>query len=156
MRWILCLAGLLLFCLSPARAGSSPPKILLRIYVQTSGEGLPGTEARQITIPPNNEAIMIRAIPEVTEGDLIAVHADAAGNIHFFFDHQGQINLDAVTAQNQGRILVVTLDGYIIYAPLIDEQISTGELVMPHPLDPKVIQALQETAQHNVEQSHKD
>jgi preprotein translocase subunit SecD len=148
--------GVLVVCLTPARAGSSAPKILLRIYVQTSGEGLPGTEARQITVPPDNETIMIRTIPEVTEGELIAVHADAAGNVHFFFNHQGQVNLNAVTAQNQGRILVVTLDGYIIYAPLIDEQISTGELVMPHPLDPKVLQLLQETAQHNVERARKD
>jgi preprotein translocase subunit SecD len=149
LRTCLFLAWLCLM-LVPARAGHSPPPILLRIYVQTNGEGLAATQAHEITIPPDNETIQIRALPEVTEGNLNAVETDAAGHVHFHFDHEGQVNLDAVTAQNQGRILVVFINGYIIYAPTIDEEISDGELVIPHPLPAEVVQILQDTAKRNV------
>jgi len=153
MRWILLLAGLLSLALLPARAGHKPPQIIMRIYVQTAGEGLPETEAHEVSVPPNGENIQIRALPEVTEQELINVQTDAVGNAHFQFDEEGQVALDTVTGQNQGRILVVMINGYIVYAPIIDEQISNGELIVPHPLKPEVIQMLEETAQRNVKQT---
>jgi preprotein translocase subunit SecD len=136
----------------PARAGHTPPKIFLRIYIQTN-EGLPATEAQPLMIPPDNEVIQVRTLPEVTEADLIGVESDPSGSVHFHFNHIGQVNLDAVTAQNQGRILVVMLDGIVIYAPTIDEQITDGELIVPHPLNPAVVKLLQDTAEKNVEES---
>jgi preprotein translocase subunit SecD len=155
MRWISCLAVLLVFLVLPAHAGHSPPKVLFRVFIQTSGEGLPSSEAQEVVIPPNRETIMIRAMPEITEQNLVDVRADPAGNVHFRFDHQGQVNLDAVTAQDQGRIMVVALNGFVIYAPLIDEQITSGELVVPHAIDPAVIQLLEEEAQKNVQQANR-
>jgi hypothetical protein len=65
----------------------------------------------------------------------------------------GQVNLNAVTAQNQGRILVVLIDGYVVYAPIIDEQITDGELDLPRPLPAQVLQLLQEVARRNVRQA---
>lgn len=150
MRWIVLLGGLVLLTLQPAQAGHSAPKVFLRIYVQTSGEGLPATQATQIALPPNGETILIRSMPEVTERELVAVEPDASGAVHLHFNHEGQINLDAVTAQNQGRIMVVMLNGTIIYAPVIDEQLSNGELVLPHSLPPQVVQLLQDIAKKNV------
>jgi hypothetical protein len=154
MRCLWLPVGLLLFTLVPVRAGHSPPPILMRVFVQTN-EGLPASEARPVAIPPDGEVIQVRTLPEVTEQDLTAVEADAAGAVHFHFNHIGQVNLDAVTAQNQGRILVVMLNGYIIYAPTIDEEVSTGELIIPHPLDPEVVKLLEATAQRNVRQSNR-
>jgi len=152
MRWICLLAGLFLLTLQSAQAGHSPPKIFLRIYIQTSGQGLPETQAREIALPPNGETILIRAFPEITEQELVDVQEDASGAVHLHFNHEGQVNLNAITSQNQGRIMVVMLNGIIIYAPVMDEELPNGELVLPHPLAPQVLQLLQETAQKNVKQ----
>jgi preprotein translocase subunit SecD len=141
--------GLLLCVFLPAHAGHSPPKIMFRVFIQTN-EGLPPSEAQPVRIPPNGEVIQIRILPEVTEADLVAVETDAAGSVHLHFNHTGQVNLDVSTAQYQGRILVVVLNGTVIYAPTIDEEISTGELVIPRSFDPAVVRLLQETAARNV------
>jgi preprotein translocase subunit SecD len=154
MRSIWLIVGLVPLLLLPARAGHSAPKIFMRVYVQTN-EGLPATEAQALAIPPDNEIIQVRTLPEVTEQDLIAVDTDASGSVHFHFGHHGQVDLDAVTAQNQGRIMVVMIDAIIIYAPVIDTQITDGELVIPHPLNPQVLQLLQDVARKNVKESNR-
>ena len=152
MRWTCLLMGLLFLTFQPARAGHSPPSVTLRIHVQTTGAGQSAEEATTITIPPNNEQIQVRTLPEITEGDLVDVRQDASG-LHLKFNHDGQVNLNAVTAQNQGRILVVLIDGQIVYAPVIDEQITTGELNLPRPINPQTLQLLQEVARRNVKQA---
>lgn len=144
------LVGLMLCLLVPARAGHSAPKIFFRINVQTAGEGLSPQQATQVAIPPNGEMIQVRTLPEVTEQDLIGVTVDPSGPVHLQFNHRGKVNLDAVTGENQGRILVVSINGYVVYAPVIDQQITTGELVLPHPLSPEILQLLQQTAKENV------
>lgn len=152
----LCLPTLLFFlALTPALAGHSPPKIFFAIYVQTTGNGLPNSQARPLQVPPDGETILVRTIPEVTEHNLIDVQQDASGYVHFRFDHIGQVDLSAVTGQNQGRILVLTINGFVLYAPLIDEQITDGELVMPHHLDPVIIKLLQDVAQKNVKEANR-
>jgi preprotein translocase subunit SecD len=153
MRWTFLLAGFLCLTLQPARAGHSPPKIFLRVHVQTTGDGQSALEATTISLPPNGEKIQIRTLPEVTEQDLVDVQQDPSGGLRLLFDHVGQVALSAVTAQNQGRILVVLIDGYVIYAPTIDEQITSGELDIPHPFSPEVVQLLQQVAQKNVKKA---
>jgi hypothetical protein len=155
MRWIPRLAGVLFLLALPAHAGHSPPKIIFRIFIQTADQGMPASEAMQVTIPPNNETIMVRSMPELTEANLVEVHSDTSGNVHFLFDHPGKVDLDAITGQYQGRIMVVSLNGYVIYSPLIDEQITTGELIVPHPLDPVIVKLLEDTAQKNVRNEKK-
>jgi hypothetical protein len=152
----LCLPALLFFlAAAPAMAGHSPPQIFLAIYVQTTGEGLPASQARPIQVPPDGQTILIRALPEITEHNLVDVQEDASGSVHFLFDHDGKINLSAVTAENQGRILVLTINGYVFFAPLIDEQITSGELIMPHHLDAPILKLLQDVAQKNVKEANR-
>ena len=153
MRAAFFVLGFLCLIVAPARAGKTPPKISLSIHVQTT-EGLPGNEAQTVQLPPNGDAIQIRTIPEATERNLISVNPQASGTL-LIFDHEGQINLSAVTGQNQGRILVVLINGYVVYAPIIDEQIDNGQLLLPHPLAPQIVQMLQAEAQKNVGSSHK-
>ena len=148
MRPLLLLLGLLFALFLPARAGHAPPKVLMRVFLQTN-EGMPETEARPVQIPPDNEVIQVRVLPEVTEQELTSVLTDPSGVVHLYFDHIGQVDLDAATAQNQGRIMVVMVDGIIVYAPVIDTQITNGELILPHPLSPDIIQQLQERARLN-------
>jgi len=154
MRWIYLLPGFLFLTFQPAQAGHSPPKVVLRVHVQTTGEGQSALAVTTLTIPPNGEQIMVRTLPEVTEKDLVDAQQDTSG-LHLKFNHVGQVNLSAVTAQNQGRILVVVLDGYVIYAPNIDEQIINGELDIPRQINSQVLQFLQEVARRNVRQAAK-
>jgi preprotein translocase subunit SecD len=154
MRWMCLLTGSLFLMFLPAHAGHSPPKIVLRVHVQSAGEGQSSLEVTTISIPPAGERIQVRTLPELTEQELVDVQQDAAG-LHLMFNHTGQVNLSAVTAQNQGRILVVLIDGYVIYAPLIDEQITNGELDVPRAMNPQVVQLLKDVAQQNVRQAAK-
>jgi len=155
MRLTCLLLVVLLGVYLPAHAGHSPPKVVLRVHVQTTGEGLSAQEATTITLPPNGEQIQVRTLPDVSEQQLIAIEQDPSGNVHLHFNHVGQVSLSAVTAENQGRILVVLVNGYVVYAPIIDQQITNGELDLPHALNPQIIQNLKEVAQHNVRQAAK-
>ena len=155
MRQGCLLLVLLLFTLHPAHAGHKPPQIFLRVHIQTSGEGQSSQQATSITIPPNGESILVRSLPEVSEHDLIDAQVDGSGTLHLRFDHAGQVALSAATAQNQGRILVVLINGYVIYAPTIDEQITSGELDIPHPISSQALLQLQEVAQKNVKQANR-
>ena len=155
MRCFCLLIGLLLLTFSPARAGHSPPKIFFRIHVQTTGEGLSAQEATTITIPPHGEQVQVRTLPELTEQEIVDVQPLASGGIHVVFNHVGTVALDAVTAQNQGRLLVVLIDGFVVYAPIIDEEINNGQLDIPHQLTPQIVQLLQDQALKNVKQAAK-
>ena len=142
----------LLVTFSIAHAGSKPPAFMLRVHVQTNGEGLSAQEATTIPIPPDGEQIQVRTLPEASERDVIAVSQDAGG-LHLQFNHVGTVNLNAVTAQNQGHILVVLVDGQVFYAPNIDEQISNGRLDIPHQLPPNLLAALQARVAYNVKEA---
>lgn len=154
MRWTCLLLGLLVSSFLPAHAGHSPPKIILHIHVQTNGTGMSAQEATPIHIPPNGEEIQVRTLPEITDQDLIGVSQDK-GVLRLQFDHAGTVALSATTAENQGRVLVVLLNGYVIYAPIIDEQITSGELDIPHPQDPRIVSLLQDVAKQNVRKATK-
>ena len=154
MRRTLFLLGLLLLTFLPAQAGKTPPKVILRIHVQTTGEGQSPMETSHVRIPPNGEDILVRAIPEVSEIQLIDAQQDTDG-LHLRFNHTGTVDLNAATAQNQGRILVVLLDGVVIYAPTIDTQITTGELDIPHQIPANILALLQQVAAQNLRQQNK-
>jgi hypothetical protein len=153
MRWIFLLVGFAFLGFLPAQAGHSAPKVFLRVHIQSPGAGQSPLEVTTIKIPPNNEEIQVRTMPEVTEGNLSAVSQDASGGVRLLFDHVGQVNLSAVTAQNQGRILVVLINGFVVYSPTIDEQITNGELDIPHPINPQIVAQLQEVVKRNLKQA---
>jgi hypothetical protein len=154
MRRTVLLMGLLLLNLIPARAGHTPPKVTLRIHVQTTGEGQSTLEVAHVRVPPDGEDILIRAIPELSESELVNVQQDTSG-LHLLFNHTGTVDLNAATAQNQGRIMVVIIDGLVVYAPTIDTQITNGELDIPHPVPPAILQLLQQVAAKNVRDASK-
>ena len=155
MRFLCLLVALLLVTYTPAHAGHSKPKIIFRVHVQTAGEGLSPQEATTVTLPPHGEQIQVRTLPELTERDIIDAQPTPSGGLHITFGHVGTVNLNAVTAQNQGRILVVLIDGYVVYAPIIDEQINNGQLDIPHQFTPQILQLLQEVAKENVRQANR-
>lgn len=155
MRWTCLSLALLVFTFLPAHAGHSPPKIVLRVHVQTTGEGQSPMEATAIALPPNGEKIMVRTLPEATEQQIVAVEPTSSGGMRIQFNHVGQVALSAVTAQNTNRILVVLINGYVVYAPVIDQQITSGELDIPSGIPPQAVKMLQDQAAKNVRQAQK-
>jgi hypothetical protein len=150
IRWSLLLLSLTLVNFLPAKAGSKPPQVIFRVFVQTAGEGLPTTQAINIPLPPTGEIIQVRALPEITEHDIFDVKPDVNGGVILTLDHRGRVNLSATTGEDQGKIMVVMLNGVVIYAPVIDAQITNGVLEIPHPIDPSFIKTMQEMAKQNV------
>ena len=122
--------------------------------VQTAGEGQSTLEVAQIRVPPAGDTILIRAIPEVSEIQLVGAEQDAVG-LHLQFNHTGTVDLNAATAQNQGRLLVVIIDGNVVYAPTIDTQINDGQLTIPHQIPNEVVQLLQQVAAQNIRKANK-
>ncbi len=133
--------------------GHKPPPVTLTITIETSGQGMAPQQAIPVTLPASGQTIFVRAIPEITEKNLIKVELRPDGTPLLTFDHQGRINLDVSTGVNQGRFLVVLIDGVVVYAPIIDLQIKTGQLLIPHPLPLPIMDALQKVAIYN---SHED
>ena len=155
MRSLPLLLVLLLATLIPASAGHKEViQVYMRIHIQTAGAGLPESQAVSVKIPPNGEIIQIRTLPEITERELVDIKKTTEG-IRLVFNHEGSINLNAVTAQNTGRILVVMINGVVVYAPLIDQQISSGYLDIPHQINPQVVQLLKDTAAANIVTANK-
>ncbi|MEI9998085.1 MAG: hypothetical protein WDO13_02385, partial [Verrucomicrobiota bacterium] len=156
MRWIglagltVLVVGFSLTSLTPARAGHTPPKVKLGVHIQTTGEGQSQLEAMTIAVPPDGEQILIRTLPEASDLQLIGVAEQANGAVRLQFNHAGQVALSAATAENQGRFLVVLIDGQVVYAPIIDVQITDGQLVIPRPLPPEIVRLLADVAQENV------
>jgi hypothetical protein len=154
MRCASLLLGLLLLTFLPAHAGKTPPKVTLRIHIQTTGEGQSTLEVTHLRVPPDGQDILVRALPEVSEIELLDAEQDADG-LHLRFNHTGTVDLNAATAQNQGRILVVLIDGVVVYAPTIDMQINTGELTIPHQIPASILALLQEVAKQNQRSQNK-
>ncbi len=154
MRLLCLFVALFVALFIPAHAGHSPPKFSLQVHIQTTGEGQSNLEAVSIALPPDGQQILIRTLPEASEKDLIAVDQDEKG-LHLQFNHSGQVNLSAVTAQNQGRILVVLIDGKVIYAPVIDTQITSGALDIPMRVPDVLLKMMQDEAAYNVRQTKK-
>jgi len=137
---------------APCLAGSKPPQIFLRVYTQTDSQGSPNSMIPvQLTQP--DEQIFVSSIPEATEKDLIGVDASPGGNgtvgaILHFSAHAG-MNLDAATSQGDGKILVVVLNGRVVYSPMIDMGLKT-ELLIPRGILPQEFSLLQAVAKQNL------
>jgi len=131
-------------------AGSKPPQIYLRVYTQTDSNGSPNSIIPiQLTQP--DDQIFVSAIPEASEKDLIGIvpAPGAAGGAILHFNEHAGMNLDAATSQGDGKILVVVLDGRVIYSPMIDATIKT-DLLIPRGILPQEFSLLQAVAKQNL------
>ena len=103
----------------------------------------------QLTQP--DEQIFVSSIPEATEKDLLGIvpaPGAAGGAILHFSDHAG-MNLDAATSQGDGKVLVVVLDGRVIYSPMIDTTIKT-DILIPRGIMPQEFSLLDALAKQNL------
>lgn len=132
--WIL---GLVLW----TGAAEKPP-VLLRVHLQAP-EGAKGMVTVPVTLLNPSETIAIRNIPEVSEKDVQRVRVLSDGTAVVEFDDFGKTKLEVATNTGRGLIMVVILNGRVVYAPLIDTSLTRGALALPvGAIFPEEIQAL--------------
>lgn len=131
-------------------AGSDPPKSTFRVHVQTVSQGAPGTQILPVSLTNPPKQIMIRAQPELSERDIEKVESaptsDGGVALRLTLSEHGRIVLGALTTDNQGRILVFFLNGRVVYAPVIDQIINDGVLIIPGGVASEEVKPLDDAA----------
>jgi preprotein translocase subunit SecD len=143
-----CLVVLLawtVFLLFPGalEAGGNRPQITFRIHVQRDQAVGSDSQIIQVVLSQPEQVITVGRYAEINENQVKSVLPTPDGGMMVTFNGTGTKLLETVTSTNQGRIMVVFLNGRVIYAPLIDLPIRSGRLLLPGPLDPLEVQALQ-------------
>lgn len=110
-------------------AAEKPP-ILLRVHLQAP-EGAKGMVTVPITLLNPPETIAIRNIPEVSEKEITRVKALVDGTVVVEFDDFGKTKLEVATNTGRGLILVVIVNGRVVYAPIVDTNLTRGALALP-------------------------
>ena len=110
-------------------AAEKPP-ILLRVHLQAP-EGAKGMVTVPVTLLNPPETIAIRNIPEVSEKEIRQVRTLVDGTVVVEFDDFGKTKLEVATNTGRGLILVVIVNGRVVYAPTIDTNLTRGILALP-------------------------
>jgi len=109
-------------------AAEKPP-FLLRIHLQAT-EGAKGSTSALITLYQPDETIAIQSLPEVTEKEILKVSSRVDGTVLVEFNDFGRTKLEVGTSTGRGSILVVIVNGRVVYAPRIDTVITTGFILL--------------------------
>ena len=110
-------------------AAEKPP-FLLRVHLQAP-EGAKGMVSVPVTLFQPNETIAIQSLPEVSEKEIRKISTRSDGTILVEFDDFGRTKLEAGTSTGRGFILVVLVNGRVVYAPRIDTVITNGSILLP-------------------------
>ena len=130
--------------------------VLLRVHLQAP-EGVKGMVTVPVTLLNPPETIAIRNIPEVSEKEVRKVRTLADGTVMVEFDDFGKTKLEVATNTGRGLILVVIVNGRVVYAPTIDTVLNRGILLLPPAsMAPEEIQALNDERNKERAQKLKD
>jgi len=136
-------------------AAEKPP-VLLRVHLQAP-EGAKGMITVPVTLLNPPETIAIRNIPELSEKEIRSVRTLVDGTVVVEFDDFGQTKLEVATNTGRGLILVVIVNGRVVYAPTIDTNLTRGGLALPPgSILPEEIQALNDARNKERAQKLKD
>ena len=124
-RFLLLLVGYVLWI-----GAAEKPPFLLRIHLQAT-EGAKGSISTLITLYQPNETIAIQSLPEVTEKEILKVSTRADGTVLVEFNDFGRTKLEVGTSTGKGSILVVLVNGRVVYSPRIDTVITSGSILLP-------------------------
>lgn len=139
VRLLPWLCGLILWM-----GATEKPPVLLRVHLQAP-EGAKGMVTVPLTLLNPPETIAIRNIPEVSEKEIRRVKTLGDGTIVVELDEFGKTKLEIATNTGRGLILVVIVNGRVVYAPVIDTSLVQGVLALPAgSIFPKEIEALNE------------
>ena len=110
-------------------AAEKPP-VLLRVHLQAP-EGAKGQVSVPVTLFQPNETIAIQSLPEVTEKEIRRISTRVDGTVLVEFNDFGRTKLEVGTSTGRGMILVVLVNGRVVYAPRIDTVITNGSILLP-------------------------
>ncbi|NBT89840.1 MAG: hypothetical protein EBT50_03275 [Verrucomicrobia bacterium] len=110
-------------------AAEKPP-VLLRVHLQAP-EGAKGMVTVPVTLLNPQETIAIRNIPELSEKEIRQIRTLVDGTVVVEFDDFGKTKLEVATNTGRGLILVVIVNGRVVYAPTIDTNLTRGTLALP-------------------------
>ena len=110
-------------------AAEKPP-FLLRVHLQAP-EGAKGSTSSLITLYQPDETIAIQSLPEVTEKEILKVSTREDGTVLVKFNDFGRTKLEVGTSTGRGNILIVLVNGRVVYAPRIDTVITNGSILLP-------------------------
>ena len=110
-------------------AAEKPP-VLLRVHLQAP-EGAKGQVSVPVTLFQPNETIAIQSLPEVTEKEIRRISTRVDGTVLVEFNDFGKTKLEVATSTGRGFILVVLVNGRVVYAPRIDTVITNGSILLP-------------------------
>jgi len=124
-RIVLGLIGLLFWI------GATPkPPVLIRVHLQAT-EGAKGMISVPVTLFSPSETIAIQNVPEVSEKEIQSISRREDGTVLVQFNDFGATKLEVATSTGRGSILVVIVNGRVVYAPRIDTVITRGCLLLP-------------------------
>jgi hypothetical protein len=111
--------------------GATPkPPILFRVHLQAP-EGSKGQVSVPVTLFNPSQTISIQSLPEVSEKEIRKVSTRVDGSILVEFTDFGQTKLEVGTSTGRGLIMVVIINGRVVYAPRIDTVLVNGCLLLP-------------------------
>jgi len=125
VRFLPCLVGLVVWL-----GAAEKPPVLLRVHLQAP-EGAKGMVTVPVTLLNPPETIAIRNLPELSEKEIRQVRTLADGTVLVDFDDFGKTKLEVATNTGRGLILVVIVNGRVVYAPMIDTNLTGGALALP-------------------------
>jgi hypothetical protein len=136
-------------------AAQKPP-VLLRVHLQAP-EGAKGQVSVPVTLFQPNETIAIQNLPEVTEKEIRKISTRVDGTILVEFNDFGRTKLEVGTSTGRGLILVVIVNGRVVYAPRIDTVLTNGCLLLPAgSISAEEMAQMNGDAEHSKEQKIKD
>ena len=111
--------------------GATPkPPLLFRVHLQAP-EGSKGQVSVPVTLFNPSQTISIQSLPEVSEKEIRKVSTRVDGSILVEFTDFGQTKLEVGTSTGRGLIMVVIVNGRVVYAPRIDTVLVNGCLLLP-------------------------
>lgn len=119
------LAGVILWL-----GAAEKPPVLIRVHLQAA-EGAKGDVSVPVSLFNPPEKVAIQSLPELTEKDIRKVSTRMDGTVLLEFDDFGRTKLDVATSTGRGLIMVVIVNGRVVYAPRIDTVLNRGCLLLP-------------------------
>jgi len=119
------LVGMLLWM-----GAAEKPPVLIRVHLQAA-EGARGEASVPVSLFNPPEKVAIQSLPELSEKDISKVSTRIDGTVLLEFDDFGKTKLEVATSTGRGLIMVVIVNGRVVYAPRIDTVLTNGSLLLP-------------------------
>ncbi|MEM9400085.1 MAG: hypothetical protein AAF984_07735 [Verrucomicrobiota bacterium] len=103
---------------------------IFRIHAQVQEvQGATGITSVQLFNPP--QAIYITKFADITEKNLIQFQQVRDGRVLVRLDQTGTRLLEALTSNSMGKMIVIIVNGRVVYSPKVDIPLREGALLLP-------------------------